>query len=34
VYGGWVPAITYSIIAVAIWIATRGKLSYKSNKGG
>ena len=34
VYGGWVPAITYSIIAVAIWIATRGTLSYESNKVG
>ena len=28
VYGGWLPVITYSIIAAAIWIATRGKLSY------
>lgn len=34
VYGGWIPAITYSIIAVAIWIATRGTLSYESSKGG
>ena len=33
VYGGWVPAITYSIIAAAIWIATRGTLSYESNNG-
>ncbi len=31
VYGGWVPAITYAIMAAAIWIATRGKLSYESD---
>lgn len=34
VHGGWIPAITYSIIAVVVIIATRGKLSYESNKGG
>ncbi len=29
VYGGWIPAITYSIIAMVVIIATRGKLSYE-----
>lgn len=33
VYGGWIPAITYLILALIILIATRGKLSYESNKG-
>jgi uncharacterized protein len=28
VYGGWVPAITYTIIAVGLILITRGKLSY------
>ena len=28
VYGGWIPAITYSIIALVVIIATRGKLSF------
>jgi membrane protease YdiL (CAAX protease family) len=29
VFGGWIPAITYLIIASIILIATRGKLSYE-----
>jgi len=29
VYGGWIPAITYSVIALVVLIATRGKLSYE-----
>ena len=29
VYGGWIPAVTYSIIAIVIIIATRGKLSFE-----
>ena len=29
VYGGWIPAITYSIIAMVVIIVTRGKLSYE-----
>ena len=29
VYGGWIPAITYSIIAILVLLATRGKLSYE-----
>lgn len=29
VYGGWLPAMTYSIIAVVVWLATRGTLSYE-----
>jgi len=28
VYGGWVPAITYTIIAVGVILVTRGTLSY------
>ncbi len=28
VYGGWVPAITYTIVAVGVILVTRGKLSY------
>jgi len=28
VYGGWIPVITYSIIAVIVLAATRGRLSY------
>jgi hypothetical protein len=28
VYGGWVSAITYAIIAVGVILITRGKLSY------
>ena len=28
VYGGWVPAITYTMIAVGLILITRGKLSY------
>jgi uncharacterized protein len=28
VYGGWVPAITYMVIAVAVILVTRGRLSY------
>ena len=31
VYGGWIPAITYSIIALIVIIATRGKLSYEKS---
>jgi uncharacterized protein len=29
VFGGWIPAITYLIMASVILIATRGKLSYE-----
>jgi membrane protease YdiL (CAAX protease family) len=29
VYGGWVPAITYSIVALGVWVATRGTLSVE-----
>lgn len=29
VYGGWIPAITYLIMAIVVMIATRGKLSYE-----
>jgi membrane protease YdiL (CAAX protease family) len=29
VYGGWIPAITYSIIAILVLLATRGRLSYE-----
>jgi uncharacterized protein len=28
VYGGWIPALTYSLIAVVIIAATRGSLAY------
>jgi len=28
VYGGWIPAITYTFIAVALIVITRGRLSY------
>ena len=31
VYGGWIPTITYSIIAIIVILATRGKLSYEKN---
>ena len=31
VYGGWVPAITYTIVAVGVILVTRGKLSYGRN---
>lgn len=34
VFGGWIPAITYLIIAVVILIATRGKLSYTNEPNG
>jgi hypothetical protein len=26
---GWIPALTFSIAAIAVILATRGKLSYK-----
>jgi len=29
VYGGWIPALTCTVIALVIIIATRGHLSYK-----
>jgi membrane protease YdiL (CAAX protease family) len=32
VYGGWLPAITYSIVAVVIWLVTRGTLSYEQKQ--
>jgi uncharacterized protein len=28
VFGGWIPVITYTIIAMVVILATRGKLSY------
>ena len=31
VFSGWIPALTYSIIALIVIIATRGKLSYKKD---
>jgi membrane protease YdiL (CAAX protease family) len=34
VYSGWIPTITYSIIALIVVIATRGKLSYKKEGTG
>jgi uncharacterized protein len=34
VFGGWIPALTYFIIAVVILIATRGKLSYENEQIG
>jgi membrane protease YdiL (CAAX protease family) len=32
VYGGWVPVITYSIIAIIVIAATRGRLSYQKSE--
>jgi hypothetical protein len=32
VYGGWVPVITYSIIAIIVLAATRGRLSYQKSE--
>ncbi|MFN8440293.1 MAG: type II CAAX endopeptidase family protein [Caldilineaceae bacterium] len=32
VYSGWIPAITYVILAAIILIATRGKLSYDARR--
>ena len=29
VYGGWIPAVTYLIIAVIVLLLTKGKLSYQ-----
>lgn len=31
VFSGWIPTLTYSIIALVVIIATRGKLSYKKD---
>ena len=28
VYGGWIPVITYTVLALVILVATRGRLSY------
>lgn len=30
VYSGWIPPITYSILALAVLLLTRGKLSYRA----
>jgi membrane protease YdiL (CAAX protease family) len=30
VYGGWIPAITFSVIALVVILITRGRLSYKN----
>jgi uncharacterized protein len=32
VFGGWIPAITYLIIALVILVATRGTLSYENKQ--
>jgi membrane protease YdiL (CAAX protease family) len=32
VYGGWLPAITYSIVAVVVCLVTRGTLSYEQTQ--
>ena len=32
VYGGWVPVITYSLIAIVVLAITRGRLSYQKTE--
>jgi len=30
VYSGWIPAMTYAIVALIVILFTRGQLSYKA----
>jgi membrane protease YdiL (CAAX protease family) len=32
VYSGWIPAMTYTIVAVSVILATRGQLSYRKSE--